>query len=155
MFKEKVPRGYKRLRRDVIASERSVHHKDWRIRSVVWRKRSNDGRGFVPPSPFLSPQREERRSSGNTIRDSSMLSFFAWIHIIRYCVPIFLFLALSFSTPNLWALPQDPAVVEGEVSFDRVNDVTLHISASDQSIINYSSFNIASIRTGFVGARFQ
>ena len=42
-----------------------------------------------------------------------------------------------------WALPQGEGVVNGLAGFDRPNDNTLNITASDKVIINYDSFSIA------------
>lgn len=56
---------------------------------------------------------------------------------------LFSFLALFFySTSLCQALPSDPTVVAGEVQFERVNDTTMNITASSNSILEYASFNI-------------
>ncbi|MBI4397844.1 MAG: filamentous hemagglutinin N-terminal domain-containing protein, partial [Candidatus Omnitrophica bacterium] len=47
---------------------------------------------------------------------------------------------LSFSS-LLFALPQDPEVVAGEVTFEQDGN-TLNVTASNNAIVNYSSFNI-------------
>jgi filamentous hemagglutinin family protein len=49
--------------------------------------------------------------------------------------------------PSLQALPENPEVVSGDVTFERVNDTTLHVTASDQSIIDYTSFDIGENET--------
>ena len=59
-----------------------------------------------------------------------------------------LFLIAIFITPSsVFALPQDPEVVHGNASFEQPNSNTLNISATDNSIIQYSSFNIAQHET--------
>ncbi len=54
---------------------------------------------------------------------------------------------LPFNAPQAHALPQDATVISGDASFDRVNDSTLNITASANSIIEYSSFNIGAGET--------
>ncbi len=49
---------------------------------------------------------------------------------------------LIFPSEWAYALPENPHVISGEASFERVNDQTLNITASDRSIIEYGSFNI-------------
>ncbi|MEW6170284.1 MAG: filamentous hemagglutinin N-terminal domain-containing protein [Candidatus Omnitrophota bacterium] len=56
---------------------------------------------------------------------------------------IFLIFCLLF-TQSLYALPQDPEVVEGQASFDYSTPDKLQVTASsEKTIINYASFNIA------------
>src|SRR3989338_540637 len=56
------------------------------------------------------------------------------------------FFALLFSYHSfvlpVFALPVQQEVAAGEASFRQVDENTLHITASDHSIIQYSSFNI-------------
>jgi filamentous hemagglutinin family protein len=49
---------------------------------------------------------------------------------------------LLFPGEPAYALPENPQVISGEATFEKVNDQTLQIRASDRSIIEYSSFNI-------------
>ncbi len=63
---------------------------------------------------------------------------------------LLIILILSLLLPgksSLDALPEDPQVVEGEASFHAVDEQTLHINASDRSIIQYESFNIGENET--------
>jgi filamentous hemagglutinin family protein len=59
---------------------------------------------------------------------------------------ILLFFLFS-ANPSVYALPQGYEVVSGDVQFDQIDANTLHITASDQAIINFSSFNIGSGET--------
>ena len=57
-------------------------------------------------------------------------------------------IALTFLiSGTVYALPQDPSVSHGEAKFDQVDAQTLNITASNKSIINYSSFNIGRAET--------
>ena len=49
--------------------------------------------------------------------------------------------------PNLYALPQDAKAVSGTATFEQVNDNTLNITASHQSIIEYTSFDVGASET--------
>ena len=57
---------------------------------------------------------------------------------------------LALTTDISFSLPQDGEVVSGEAEFNYVNDNTLEITASDRSIIDFTSFNIASNESVFV-----
>src|SRR3989338_3708612 len=56
----------------------------------------------------------------------------------------FIFFLISVFSHPLFALPENPQVSSGEAQFNQVDDHTLNITASSQSIIEYGSFNIAS-----------
>ncbi|MFA6600746.1 MAG: filamentous hemagglutinin N-terminal domain-containing protein, partial [Candidatus Omnitrophota bacterium] len=55
--------------------------------------------------------------------------------------------SLFFLSSQLYALPKDPEIVAGEIKFEKINDTTLNITASDRSIANYGSFDIAANET--------
>ncbi len=57
---------------------------------------------------------------------------------------IYTFIVSSFPLELARALPAGEKIIAGTASFEKVNDATLEIKASDQSIIEYASFNIAS-----------
>ncbi|MEW5759012.1 MAG: autotransporter-associated beta strand repeat-containing protein, partial [Candidatus Omnitrophota bacterium] len=44
---------------------------------------------------------------------------------------------------NLFALPQGEVVENGTATFEKPNETTLNITASDKAVINFNSFNIA------------
>ncbi len=66
----------------------------------------------------------------------------------RKIVLLMVFLLLGFSSRStLFALPEGNEVISGEATFVKVNNNTLNVTASSNSIINYQSFNIAQNET--------
>src|SRR3990172_6122439 len=61
-------------------------------------------------------------------------------------ISLFFFCVFS-SNPVLFALPQNPEVIRGQVAFERPNESTLNITASNKAIINYGAFGIGSGET--------
>lgn len=59
------------------------------------------------------------------------------------CIANALIILLSFNISTVYALPQVSEVVSGSADF-AVNGSTMQINASDNSIVNYNSFNIES-----------
>lgn len=60
---------------------------------------------------------------------------------------LFILYNLTYPITSVYALPQESEIVSGDVNFERVNDTTLNIHASEGAIINYNSFNIAQNET--------
>ncbi|MBI4398580.1 MAG: filamentous hemagglutinin N-terminal domain-containing protein, partial [Candidatus Omnitrophica bacterium] len=61
-------------------------------------------------------------------------------------VSLFTVITFGFTTSAV-ALPEGEAVEHGQVSFQRPDASTLHVTASDQAVISWNSFNIASGET--------
>ena len=68
------------------------------------------------------------------------------MRIVSKLFRIYLAISIIWSTAPAYALPDVQNVAAGDVSFEH-HDSTMDITASDRSIINYNTFNIASQET--------
>ena len=68
------------------------------------------------------------------------------MRIVSKLFRIYLALSIIWSTTPAYAIPEVRDVAAGDVSFQQTPD-TMNITASDRSIINYNTFNIAGNET--------
>ncbi|MBI1977422.1 MAG: filamentous hemagglutinin N-terminal domain-containing protein, partial [Candidatus Omnitrophica bacterium] len=69
------------------------------------------------------------------------------LRLEKLILVLFLVSAYCFPSSYLYALPEGEQVVSGEAVFERADTNTLNITASNNSIIHYSSFSIAKNET--------